>query len=211
MRERMAEEQRDANGEVRPATSAILKTILEDAPHGDVTLSWLIDTLGPRSFGILMLLVGLVGLVPGLSPFIAVLLAVVSVQMMMARSAPALPGILARRRIATTQLARLMGALIPVLQRLECVVKPRWRTPFKATKRGVGVVSLLLSVTLLAPIPFSHIIPGLVIMLLAFAYVEEDGVLLCIALSAAVVSISITAVAIWGAIEGGRFLERSAG
>jgi hypothetical protein len=32
--------------------------------------------------------------------------------------------------------------------------------------------------TLLAPVPFSQVIPALVIMLLAFAFLEEDGVLL---------------------------------
>jgi hypothetical protein len=64
--------------------------------------------------------------------------------------------------------------------------------------------------TLLAPIPFSQIIPALVIMLLAFAFLEEDGVLLCLALAAAAVSLSISAAAVWGAAEGGRFLGRLA-
>jgi hypothetical protein len=89
----------------------------------------------------------------------------------------------------------------------ERIVRPRWRTPFEATKRVVGFVILLLGMTLLAPIPFSQIIPALVIMLLAFAFLEEDGVLLCLALTAAAVSLSMTAAAVWGAVEGGRFLN----
>lgn len=155
-----------------------------------------------------MLLIGLVGLVPGASPLIGILLAYPAIQMVMARPAPVLPGIIARQRIETPRLARLIERLIPVLHRLERVVRPRWRTPFEATKRVVGFVILLLGITLLAPIPFSQIIPALVIMLLAFAFLEEDGMLLCIALSAAVISLSITVAAVWGAVEGGRFLNK---
>jgi hypothetical protein len=47
----------------------------------------------------------------------------------------------------------------------------------------------------------SNVIPALAIMLIAFAFLEEDGVLLCIALAAAAVSLAITAAAIWGTIE----------
>jgi hypothetical protein len=203
----MAAQRRDAENDVRPATSTILEKLLEDAPRSHVTLNWLIDNLGARSFGIVMLLIGLVGLVPGTSPFIGVLLAYPAIQMVMARPAPVLPGIIARRSIQTARLARLIERVIPVLQRLERIVRPRWRTPFEATKRVIGFVILLLGVTLLAPIPFSQVIPALVIMLLAFAFLEEDGVLLCIALSAAVVSLSITVAAVWAAIEGGRSLN----
>jgi hypothetical protein len=203
----MAAERRNAENDVRPATSTILEKLLDDAPRSHVTLNWLIDNLGARSFGIVMLLIGLVGLVPGASPFIGVLLAYPAIQMVMARPAPVLPGIIARRSIQTPRLARLIERVIPVLHRLERIVRPRWHTPFEATKRVVGFVILLLSVTLLAPIPFSQVIPGLVIMLLAFAFLEEDGVLLCVALTAAVVSLSITVVAVWAAVEGGRFLN----
>ncbi len=204
----MAAEPRNAENEVRLATSTILERLLDDAPRSHVTLNWLIDNLGARSFGIVMLLIGLVGLVPGASPLIGVLLAYPAIQMVMARPAPVLPGIIARQRIETPRLARLIERLIPVLHRLERVVRPRWRTPFEATKRVVGFVILLLGITLLAPIPFSQIIPALVIMLLAFAFLEEDGMLLCIALSAAVISLSITVAAVWGAVEGGRFLNK---
>jgi hypothetical protein len=55
-----------------------------------------------------------------------------------------------------------------------------WHTPFEATKRVVGSIIILLAATLLLPLPFSHIIPPLVIMLISFAYLEDEGMLLCI-------------------------------
>ena len=73
--------------------------------------------------------------------------------------------------------------------------------------RSFGIVMLLLGATLLAPIPFSHVIPALVVMLLAFAFLEEDGVLLYLALAAAVLSLAVTAAAVWGTIEASLLLR----
>ena len=69
-----------------------------------------------------------------------------------------------------------------MLRYLERVIHPRWLTPFEATKRVVGGVVLLLGVSLLAPIPLSNVPPALLMVLIAFAYLEEDGLLLCAAL-----------------------------
>jgi hypothetical protein len=41
----------------------------------------------------------------------------------------------------------------------------------------------------------------MVIMLLALAYLEEDGLALLVALFAAVCSLAVTGVTVWGAVE----------
>lgn len=194
--------------EPREPTSAVLDRLLKDAPDEDVTLAWLIAGLRERSFGIVMLILGLVALIPGASGVVGVLLMIPAVQMMFARKGPAFPGFLARRRISKRKLARLVARINPILRRIERVVRPRWATPFEATKMAVGLVVLLLAATLLAPIPFSNIIPGLVIVLLSFAYIEEDGIALCIALVAALVSLAIVAATVWAALRGIDFLDR---
>jgi hypothetical protein len=185
---------------MRVPTSVILQDLLNDAPD-DVTLEWIIANLHERSFGIVMLLIALVGLVPGISPLVGLMLAIPAVQMMLGRREPTLPRRLATRRLSKARLGRILARVIPVLRRMERLVRPRWGTPFETTKRVVGFVILLLGGTLLAPVPFSHIIPALVIALLAFAFLEEDGVLLCIALAAAIASLAITTAAIWGTAE----------
>ena len=42
---------------------------MRDAPPDDVTIAWLLGSLHKRSFGLVMLLIALVGLVPGVSVF----------------------------------------------------------------------------------------------------------------------------------------------
>ena len=59
-----------------------------------------------------------------------------------------------------------------------------WPTPFEATKRVIGGFGLLLGVCLLAPLPLNNIQISLTIVLVAFAYLEEDGILLAVALVA---------------------------
>jgi hypothetical protein len=186
---------------MRGPTSIIVANLLRDAPSEHVTLEWIVDRLGERSFGIVMLLIALIGLVPVVSWFAGLLVAVPAVQMIIAHQGPVLPNIIARRRIPTPRLVRLIERTVPVLRRIERLVRPWWVTPFKPTKPVVGFIILLLCATIFYPIPFIHVIPLLVIMLLAFAFLEEDGVILCIALFAAVISLSIIAALIWSTVE----------
>lgn len=60
---------------------------------------------------------------------------------------------------------------------------------------------LLLGLTLISPVPFTHVVPALVIMLLALAYLEEDGCALLLALLAALCSLAVTGMTVWGAVE----------
>jgi Exopolysaccharide synthesis, ExoD len=94
------------------------------------------------------------------------------------------------------------------MQYLEKVVHPRWPTVFEAAKHFVGVVVLLLTAALLlTPVPLSNIAPAIVIALISLAYLEEDGLLLCFGLLAAVVLISVASAAVWGAIVGAAFIS----
>ena len=72
----------------------------------------------------------------------------------------------------------------------------------------VGLIVLLLAGTIIWPFPFSHIIPTLVAMLVSFAYLEEDGVLLCISLAAALASFAITAATVWATVRATGLLEK---
>jgi hypothetical protein len=87
--------------------------------------------------------------------------------------------------------------VVPTLRWLERFVRPRWATPVEATKRVVGGSVLSLSAGLLAPVPLSNVPPALAIMLIAFAYLEEDGALLCVALAIALVIVAAVLLAAW--------------
>ncbi len=196
----------DGSLEVRLPTSRILERLLDEAEGEGITLEWIVAHLRDRSFGIVMLLIALVGLVPGIATIAGLLLAVPAVQMILAHHGPVLPRVVGRRRISRRGFEKLVLRLIPVLRWMERFVRPRWSTPIESTKRAVGFVILLLCVTLLAPIPFSHVLPLLSVMLLAFAFLEEDGICLALALFLALVSIAVSIATVWGTVEAGLLL-----
>jgi hypothetical protein len=181
-------------------TSSVLERLLREAPADYVTLGWLMGQLRKRSFGMVLLLLGVCALLPVISPAAGLLLAIPAVQMFRARAAPVFPRRLAEYRITTDGLASVLRRAVPALRYLERFVRPRWPTPFEATKRVVGGVVLLLGGLLLAPIPLSNIPIGLTIVLVAFAYLEEDGVLLALALAASLGLLTAAAAALWGMV-----------
>jgi hypothetical protein len=96
---------------------------------------------------------------------------------------------------------------LPVLRYLEKVVHPRWHTPLEATKRLVGTIVVVLSATLVfIPIPLSNAVPALVIALISLAHLEEDGILLSIALLAAVIVLAVATAAVWQMVGGEKWI-----
>ena len=188
------------------ATSVALMQLLDDAPADRVSLAWLIGRLGKRSFGLLVLIVAFLGLAPAVAMLAMLLLPFPAIQMALGHESPSLPHFLAARSIPKQRLSRLAVRSIPILRRMEVFIHPRWPTPFQATKRLVGLTILPLAVTLIAPFPF-NIIPTLVIMLISFAYLEEDGMLLCISIAAAILSLLITAGTVMATVRTTSFLE----
>jgi hypothetical protein len=56
------------------------------------------------------------------------------------------------------------------------------------------------------PIPFSNIVPALVIALISLAYLEEDGLLLSIALLASIIVMATAFAAVWAMILGANWI-----
>jgi hypothetical protein len=181
-------------------TSLVLQELLDEAPADHFTLDWLIGSLPDRSFGIVMLLLGVLAMVPVGSIVPGLLLAILAAQMTAGRPGPVFPRRIATHPLPTRHLVRMGRQPIRVLQSLERVIRPRWPMPFGVTKRVVGIVVFLLTaLILLAPLPLTNVPPAADIALISLAYIEEDGVLLAIALLIALVILAIATAAVWGA------------
>lgn len=191
----------NAKSPILVPTSVQLSRILDEAQSERVSIGWLMEQLGERSFGLTLFVMAVIAFLPGASTVMGALIAWPSIQMILGHDLAVLPRWIARRHIGVEKLARLIRVLTPRLEWVERLVRPRWATPFQPTKRATGLVMLLLGLTLISPVPFGHVAPAMVIMLLALAYLEEDGVALLVALAAAFCSLSASAAAIWGAIE----------
>jgi len=188
-------------GDTKPlvAISILLQRLHDEIPPDHFTIGWLMHSLHKRSFGIIMLLLALIAIAPGISIIAGLLLMIPAFQMIVGNTAPVFPRRIAAHPLPTKYLTAVLQRSVPVLRYLEHVVHPRWHMPIKVTKRTVGVAVLMLCVTLVfVPLPLSNVVPALVIALLSLAYLEEDGVLLVIALLTAVITLSGAAAAVWG-------------
>src|SRR5215216_2200607 len=181
-------------------TSTVLEQLLSDLPTDFVTLGWFMSRLGERSFGMVLLLLGMCGTLPVISPAAALLISIPALQMIRGRQVPSIPQRLARYPIRSTALASVLRRVIPALRYLERFIRPRSSTPPEATGRAVGGIVLLLAVLLLSPIPLSNIPVGVTIVLLAFAYLQGDALLLIIAAGLSVALLIAAAAALWGMV-----------
>jgi len=181
-------------------TSVELSRMLDRMQEPRVPITWLMAQLGRRSFGLTFFVMGMVALLPGASTLVGVLLAWPAVQLLLGHEATALPHVIARREVDVGRLTRVIRILTPRLEWLERVIRPRWPDLFQTLRWLTGLTMLLLGLTMISPVPFSQVVPALVIMLLAVAYMEEDGLALLVALLGALASLAITAATVWGTI-----------
>jgi hypothetical protein len=185
----------------------LLQQLHDEAPKDHFTLGWLMSRMHKRSFGLIMLLLAVVAIAPGVSIVAGLLLMIPAFQMILGQNMPVFPRRIAARPMPTRHLAALVQRAVPVLRYLEKLIHPRWPTPLDATKRLVGAVVVLLNITLLfTPIPLSNVVPALVIALISLAYLEEDGLLLSIALLASIVVLAVELTAVWETILGAKWI-----
>jgi len=188
-------------------TSTLLQRLHDSLPKDHFTLGWLMESLQKRSFGMIMLLLAVVAIAPGISVVAGLLLLIPAYQMIAGRSAATFPRFISARPLPTRHLAALMQRAVPVLRYLETIVHPRWAGPFVTIRPMVGIIIAVLDAfVVLAPIPLIQAVPALVIALIALAYLEEDGLLLSLAMLAALVLVAAGFVAAWELARGARWI-----
>jgi hypothetical protein len=192
----------------RPPSSRVFLDLLQQAPAESFTLAWLSRALNERSFGVLLVCLGLFATIPIGSTIPGLMLLALSVQMIAGRGEPLFPRFIANRPLPTRHLVRVGRRAVPVLLFLERAVHPRWPRAFDAMRHGMGLLVLLLSaVLLLTPVPLSNVAPAVIISLASLAYVEEDGLLLTLAVVAGIAYLLLISAAIWGAVLGLIFIS----
>ena len=106
-------------------TSELLEELVSQAPDGPVDLEWLLKHLDRRSFGLLLLLLGLLVIIPGVATLATVMLVFPSVEMLMGRSSPTFPRFLSKRSFDFGRFKRFTDKMQPALRAIEALTRPR--------------------------------------------------------------------------------------
>ena len=183
-------------------TSAMLHALADQAPPEKVTVRWLLQRLNKNAFGIVILLLAVVAMLPGICVLVAFLLPIPAFEMMLGRAIPTFPSWIADRPFPTRYITASVHRATPMLVRVEKAIRPRWRFSQHVAKRLVGGIVILMAVLLVAPIPMIQVIPALILIALALAFIADDGVLLTIACVAALLALLAAATAFWGLAMG---------
>ncbi|AUN29323.1 exopolysaccharide biosynthesis protein [Niveispirillum cyanobacteriorum] len=177
--------------EPKRTTDVLLETI-EKVEGERVSIGQLIDGLGERAYGILMLLFALPTILPappGMSAVTGMPIVVFSIQLLIGHPHPWLPAFLRRRSILRTDLMAVLTKAEPWLRRVERVTRPRLtRLVDGRMERLAGLVVFFLSIVLILPIFMGNMFPSIAIALIALALMERDGIALIAGYVSAVAS-----------------------
>lgn len=161
-------------------TALISQTL--DAIEGDsISLGELVDRLEQRGFGVLILFLSLPAFIPipGVAGITGPVIALLGLQMLIGLRRPWLPGPARRKRIGKVSFARFTARMARVLKVLERFCRPRITWLFdNAGNRASGLMLVLYGLLLSLPIPFTNYLFGLILLAIAIALLERDGLLL---------------------------------
>lgn len=173
-----------------PGLEEVLRRMASAGDGDAICIEHLLDSIGQRSIGSLMLIPSLILIsplsgVPGLSSFLGITIALVAVQLVIGRDFIWLPRRVRSRCIERHRMEKVVTFLHPVARVVDRLVGPRLtiltRPPFSQIIAAVCMVGGLIMPPL-EMVPFSSSVIATAIALFSLSLVAHDGVLAIVAL-----------------------------
>ena len=196
----------------RMRTSRILRLIADNKSNDRISIRLLLDTLGDRAIGALMLVFALPNVIPtppGTSAILGLPLVFLAAQLSFGMR-PWLPGIIADRSMAREDFVRVIDKAHPWLTWAERLLKLRLAAltepPFEYF---IGFLCLILAVVLLLPVPLGNMLPALSICIFSMGILGRDGLWILAGFVSFVVSMVIAGGVVYGMAKAALFfIER---
>ena len=189
------------------APSEHLDALKQRIDDETITLRELTDALPQAGPGVLLLLCGLAGLVPGVTVVLGVPLCLIGAGFVIGHETPWLPNWLARRTINGQGLARAIDRLNPRLRWLErrTTVRAHWALGTPAL-RLVGLAMVLCGVLIILPIPFGNTAPAVAVIVTAAGLLVRDGIAVLVGLGVAMLALALDGALVFGSYAAGAAL-----
>lgn len=158
-------------------------------------LGQLLDALGDRGLASVLLLLAIPQVLPTpllLSNLLALPILAVAVQMLLGYPSPWLPAWVLRRSLARDRLERGCARLVPLLRRVEGLIRPRYSFVWSHWNgRLLGAACLAIALVSVAPLPFTGWVPGWALLLIALGLLQHDGLVVLAGLALGTVAVAI--------------------
>jgi len=188
----------------RETASQVLHRLTIGRPDDKVSFGQMLDALGERGFGLLLLLFAAPNLlpfpgVPGTSFVTGMAILFISVQLILAKDEPAFPDWVSRKSFSRAQLSRFIVKTNPLLRWLEKPIRPRLSPVVVGWgERMIGVVGVIHALTLALPIPMGNLPQAVALILLALALIELDGLMAIFGYIASIAAVIWLALVVFG-------------
>lgn len=158
--------------------------------------------LGDRGLASALLVVTLPQMLPlplGVSNLLAVPIAIVAIQIAMRRHTLWLPNWFLERPIPRDRLISVSRRLVPWLQRLEMVVRPRLMMVLSpAGTHLVGLACAIVAAIAMTPLPLTGWLPGVSLIIVALGMMERDGLVVLAGLGVGGAAVAVFVLVIAG-------------
>ena len=170
-------------GPAQAGIPELLQDLRERLEGERVTVDTIAEGTGRRGHGLLLLVLALPETIPmvGVSAVLAVPILLLGLGMLWHGVEVPLPGILARRTIRRDLVERAIDRALPLLRRLERVLRPRWPALAQAG-RVQGIACVLLAVVLAVPVPGVNFLAAVGVAGIGLGILQRDGVAITVAL-----------------------------
>ncbi|HEY7883752.1 MAG TPA: exopolysaccharide biosynthesis protein [Cellvibrionaceae bacterium] len=184
----------------------VLDRIVSTAKEQDpVSVDNILDAVGQRSFGPVLLLLGLIvlapiiGDIPGVPTLVALMVLLLCVQLLIHREHIWMPAWLLRRSMSANRLQKAMGYCYKPARFIDRLVKPRLTFLIRGYVPARLVALACMLVALVMPfmevIPFSANLAGGVLTFFGLALVARDGLL-------ALLAFTLTGASVFVVVQG---------
>jgi hypothetical protein len=187
----------------KPPLPARTSEVLRELAYGEgerVSFRDILIGLRHRAFGFTMLIFALpccLPMPPGIPTVCGIALTIIALNLIAVRRRLWLPSAIADKSLARADLRRVVDRVLPMMQRLERICRPRLAPltePFG--KVLIGLVVLVLGLVMILPIPFlGNMPPGFAASVIAIGVIERDGLVVLIGLVVSVAAIAVASAA----------------
>ncbi len=172
--------------EVLDPISADLRSLLEVAKGGAMSLGEIEQHLKDRGYALLVLFLAApfpIPNIPGLSVPFGIAITIIGTAFMLRRR-PRLPAFILRKKLEYSMLEKVIPFVAKLMERLERHMRPRLRIfvagPIMTSLFGLGIVSGGFFLALPLPIPLTNGPPALSIIFLVTGFLCRDGLMILI-------------------------------
>jgi hypothetical protein len=161
-------------------SQTLISLLAREHSQVGLTLGEVVERIGDRGFGLLLLILSLPSALPvpapGYSTPFGILISLLALQMLFGRTAPWVPPRAAGLQLKGKFIDAMLSFAGKFFARVEFLIRPRWRWVGSRPGRSfMGVLVLIMAILMILPIPLTNTFPAFVIFVIGIGLTEEDG------------------------------------